>query len=90
MLDSLALEIDFPIFNRISSFYNLLKDSLTIQNYQPRNSEFKNISYFEFHRSLKYRSHVITNSNPALWVDRIREPKPFKVRSDKIKIRRQN
>jgi hypothetical protein len=26
MLNSLALEIDFPIFNCISSFYNLLKD----------------------------------------------------------------
>jgi len=34
MLDSLALEIDFPTFNRISSFYNLLKDSLTIQKDQ--------------------------------------------------------
>jgi len=26
MLNSLALEIDFPIFNRISSFYDLLKN----------------------------------------------------------------
>ena len=51
MLDSLALEIDFPIFNRISSFYNLLKDSLTIQNDQHPNPKL-NSNYSLFRASL--------------------------------------